>query len=129
LQKASYLAIDLMRKKEMKLRRHSIDAPINGQDDEASLASNLESNEPTPLENLLNKEEVMLFEQALAQLQEDYRAAITIFYFVGLSIQECADFFGMNSSEAFKSRKSRAVKNLRDIINTLSQRQKIGADC
>ncbi len=73
----------------------SIDAKIPGQDDEASLASNLEGDEPTPLENLLNKEEVMLFDQAFAQLQENYRSAITLYDFEELSYQECAEILGI----------------------------------
>jgi len=94
LQRSNYRKFDALRKKSNQFVP-SIDATIPGQDDEASLASNLEGDEPTPLENLLKKEDVMLFDQAFAQLQENYRSAITLYDFEGLSYEQCAKTLGI----------------------------------
>jgi RNA polymerase sigma factor (sigma-70 family) len=107
--------IDILRKKSNQ-SIPSLDATMPGQHDEATFASTLEADEPTTLQDLINMEDMKSIHDAIAQLKDNYRSAITLLYFEGLSYEECAAVLEV-PLETFRNWPGRAKEKLREILS------------
>jgi len=85
---------------------------INGEDDRQL---QLESPEPTPLDEVERKEKQQLLQGALARLPEEQRLVVILRDIRGLSYREIAEALGIEEGTV-KSRLSRGRLRLRDIL-------------
>jgi RNA polymerase sigma factor (sigma-70 family) len=107
--------IEILRKKSNQ-SIPSLDATMPGQNDETTFASVLEADEPTTLHDLINMEDMQSIHDAIAQLKDNYRSAITLLYFEGLSYEECAAVLEVPLT-TFQNWPSRAIEQLREILS------------
>ena len=107
--------IEILRKKSNQ-SMPSLDATMPGHNDETTFASTLEADEPTILQDLINMEDMKSIHDAIAQLNDNYRSAITLRCFEGLSYQECAEELGVKK-ETLATWLRRANKELREILS------------
>lgn len=104
--------IDEIRKRKGK-DTLSMDKEIEGE--ENSFANQLESNEPTPEVQFLDKEKSIAIQNAINKLSLEHKTMITLRDLQGLSYTEISEAVGI-SIGTVKSRITRARKNLKDII-------------
>lgn len=80
------------------------------------LAERVPSDEPPPLEKVLQAERVARVRQALARLPASDRQVVLLSYERGLSVKAIASIMGKPSSTAVTSHLHRALCKLRDIL-------------
>jgi RNA polymerase sigma-70 factor (ECF subfamily) len=86
-------------------------------------AMEVQSNEPDPVERLIDDEERRAVERAMAQLSGRQRAAVALFHMEGLSGREAATAMSL-SEKAFESLLTRARLALRQEVEKLERRRR-----
>jgi len=84
-------------------------------DEAPRLHKSLPDRHPQPEATALAREEEQLFQRLLAQLSENYRLVITLFYWYDLSCQEIGEVVGI-SEGAVKVRLHRGRKKLAELL-------------
>lgn len=105
--------IDELRKRK-KVKLESMDKMIEGEENE--FERQFVSDEPTPEEKLITKENMSAVERAINKLNDEHKAIITLRDIKGLSYGEIVEITQL-SQGTVKSRISRARKSLRELIS------------
>jgi RNA polymerase sigma-70 factor (ECF subfamily) len=107
----AYLRETVANRIRMELRRRSLDVDASAEPD--ALASTL----PSPLERVLGRDGIDRYERALAQLDEDDRAAIVGRFEMGYSYDALARAMERPSADAARKAVERAVRRLAELIH------------
>ena len=105
-------ALDFMRKN----RRHAVVSSLDEATDSEEAPLQVQSDDPTPHEQLERKELMKAVENALSELSENHRAVLVLRDINGLSYEEIADIL-LCSEGTVKSRINRARKALQIILS------------
>lgn len=107
---ASNNAIDFIRKR--KLKNISIDDPIHSSD---SGSLNIRSDQPSPEENLITEQKVLMLRSVVAKLKPRYRRLVELRYFYEYSYEEISKEMGLPIGTV-KAQLFRARELLQNII-------------
>lgn len=107
----AYLRETVANRIRMELRRRSPEVDASAEPD------TLASSAPSPLESALGRDGIARYERALAQLDEDDRAAIVGRFEMGYSYDALARAMERPSADAARKAVERAVRRLVDLIH------------